>query len=161
MKTDKIQSINFQSYTIKKRLITPNMKSGIESLLIRMNPSTISEESGDYYVSTLTTKLKNTKGYVFEDYRGLNKKLPNNEQMRGFSRLKIGKIRLDIDNLNGEIVDFKKPFYKPWFLVLKKAEKVIDEFRNNYYSHFITKETKKIQEPISEGISTIRQFILK
>lgn len=160
MKIAAIQSTNFTSNADKKRFITDNMRAGIESLLIRMNHSTTVEHSNDHFVSTIITKLKHENGASFEDERRLIKVLPHNEQMSGFSILKYGRTRLDIDNENGEIIDFKKPFYKPWFLVLKKAEDVITDFRNNFYNSCVTQETLKLNSLTPEGEKSIKKMVL-
>ena len=99
MQINKINSTNFESKTPKQRFITENMRSSIESLLIRMNGEVNRELEGDYFKSTFMTELHYDKKAVFEDERRLKKKVPHNEQMTGFSSLKIGKkIILDIDN---------------------------------------------------------------
>ena len=161
MKVESIQNTSFQAKTPKPRYITPLMRAGIESLLIRMNHSIVTQKINDHFISTIVTKLKHENGYIFEDERLLTKALPHNKQMNGFSVLKFGKTRLDIDNENGEIIDFKKPFFKPWYFILKKAENVINEFRNNFYNSAVSIETAERSELTPEGQKKVKQFVLQ
>ncbi len=162
MQVTQIQNTNFESKIPKKRFISDNMRASVESLLIRMNGELNRIQDGDYFKSTITTKLHYNNKAVFEDERRLTKKVQQNEQMRGFSNLKIGKkIVLDIDNESGEIIDYVKPFYKPFFLVLKKAENVLQEMRTNFYNNDVMKkEQLTINDLTPEGKQKIKRMVL-
>ena len=162
MKTEKISSISFESKVPKQRFITDNMRASITSLLLRMNAETTVETKGDHFVSTITNRLKSTDGHVFEDERRYKKRVPYKEQMKGFSVLKFGKTRFDIDNESGEIIDYKKPFYKPWFVVLKKAEEVLNNFRGHFYDHdTITRNRMELQELTPDGEKQVKRMVLE
>lgn len=162
MKTNKINSLSFESKTPKQRYITDSMRASIESLLLRMNGETKVEERGDYFISTITNKLKNAEGPVFEDERKLKKSVPYNEQMQGFSVLKFGNTRFDIDNKTGEIIDYKKPFYKTWYFVLKKAEEVLQDFRVFFNdTEIIQKEHIQLNDLTPDGAKRIKKMVLK
>ena len=141
----KIQQIQQTSFEANKpnRYITKKMRSSLGCLLTEMNSDIKTETKDDYFLYTVITKLQHKKGYILEDERHLSKQLPDDKQMVGFSNLRFGKIRLDIENNTGEIIDYKKPFYKPWFLVLKKAEKVLNLFRENYFESAVNKQTSR------------------
>lgn len=158
-----VSPISITNFGSKQRFITSDMKSSVESLLIRMNGEASRIQEGDHFKSTIITKLHYMDEAVFEDERRLTKKLNQKEQMKGFSNLKLGKKTvLDIDNENGEIIGYKKPFYKPWFYVFWKAEKVLSEMRAKFYdTQYIQKDSLTISELTSEGYKKMEQFVLQ
>lgn len=162
MQINKVSPISFESKTPKRRFITDNMRASITSLLIRMNRETTVEKTEDHFISTITRTLKHTDGPVFEDERQYKKQVSYKEQMKGFSVLKFGRTRFDIDNESGEIIDYKKPFYKPWFLVLKKAEEVLNDFRANFNDNdVISRERMKLNDLTPEGARKIKKMVLE
>ena len=162
MEVQKTNPVSFNSKTPKKRYITKNMRISLESLLLRMNHHTERVISGDYYKSTIITRLIHPDGAVFEDERRLTKKVEYKEQMQGFSSIKLSKkVSLDIDNETGEIIDYKKPFYKLWYNVYKKSEKVLSDMRALFGLDEIKKETITINEPTPEGAKKIKLFVLQ
>ena len=158
-----VQSIqsNTNFYATKPRFITNDMKASIESLLIRMNADVSRVTDGDHFKTTMTTKLHYNDIASFEDERRLTKVLNHKEQMQGFSVLKIGKkTELDIDNKSGEIIDFIKPFYKPWFFVIKQAEQILSEMRAKFYdTSFVRKESLTVNELTPDGKIKIKQLV--
>lgn len=162
MKIQHTEPISFNSRVPKKRYITKNMRTCIESLLLRMNQQTEKVTSGDYCKSTIITKLIHPNGAVFEDERRLTKQVDYKEQMQGFSTLKLGKkIFLDIDNETGEIIDYKKPFYKFWYNIYKNAEKVLSDMRALYGLNEIKKETTTLRYLSPEGEKEMKRFVLQ
>lgn len=161
MKIDNTNSLTFNS-TKSPKYLTEQMRSSLNSILIRMNAETKRFTEGDYFKSKITTEL-HYKNAVFEDERRLKTKTDHKSQMQGFSNLKIGKkIVLDIDNKTGEIIECIKPFYKPMFLVLRQVEKVLSGMRENFYdSTLVKKVVKTLQELTSEGKSKMEQTVLK
>ena len=161
MNVNRVDSTNF--YSSKTHFLSDNAKSSVESLLIRMNAEVNRKQEEDYFKSTIITKLHYGDNITFEDERHLTKKLMQNEQMQGFSVLRLGKKTiLDIDNKTGEIIDFIKPFYKPWFLVLKQAENILSAMRTNFYDETsITKDKLTINKLTPEGSKKIKQMVLK
>ena len=150
MQINRIDNTNFGS--AKQRFLTDNMKCSVESLLIRMNSEVSKVLEGDHYKTTMTTKLHYGNA-TFEDERQLTKKLNQNEQMHGFSILRIGKKTvLDIDNI--------KPFYKPWFYVIKQAEQILTEMRAKFYdSSVMKKEFSTVSELTPEGKKSITKMV--
>jgi len=161
MKTDKINSYNTNFCSVKPRYITDNMKASVESLLIRMNADVSRVTDGDHFKTTMTTKLHYNDIASFEDERRLTTKLNQKEQIQGFSVLKIGKKTvLDIDNKSGEIIDFIKPFYKPWFFVIKQAERILSDMRTNFYDiSIVRKESLTVNELTPDGKIKIKQLV--
>ena len=143
MKIDNINQTNFYG---KTRYITENMKASVESLLIRMNHQYYKTQQGNHIVHTLTNKI-NMKNAAFTDKRELKEVLPHNKQMQGLSILDFGETHLEIDNETGEIIKTLKPFYKPWFIVVRKAEQILQEFRNNFFDSSVVKhQQSKIKD---------------
>ncbi len=164
MQINNISYTTFESKTPKKRFITPGMKSSIEAILLKMNSAVKRVEDGDYYKTTINTKVHYNNGeYVFEDERRLKEKIPFEQQMQGYSVLKLGKKTvLDINNENGEIIDYIKPSYKPFFLVLKQAEKILLNIRTNFnLSEVIKKEFLTLSDLTPEGSRKMKKFVLQ
>ena len=151
------------NYGSKKHLLTENMKASVESLLIRMNAETSRTINGDYFKSTITKKIHYANKASFEDERRLTKKVSHDKQIHGFSVLKIGKkISLDIDNATGEIVDFVKPFYKPWFVVFNQAKNILSDMRANFYNkELVKKERYSVNELTPEGRKKMKEIVLQ
>ena len=164
MQVNKISNTTFESNTPKKRFITNSMRSSIENLLFRMNSDIKKVQDGDHYRTTINTKVNyhNDKA-SFEDERRLKTKVPYNEQMQGFSVLRIGKNTvLDIENETGEIIDYKKSRFKPFFLVLRKAESVLLNIRTNFnLTEVVKKEYLTLNDLTPEGLKNVRRLVLK
>jgi len=163
MKINTIQSTNFEAKTPKKRFIPRDMRSSLASILLKMNHEVQTVQDGDRFKLTIVTKLHFKKGITFEDERRLTEIVPFEKQMQGFSNLQIGKkTTLDIDNETGEIIDYKKPFYKPLFWVLRKAGKILDEIRTNFnLSEVVQKERLTINKLTPEGHKKMKIFVLQ
>ena len=163
MKVQNIQQTTFCSKTPKTRYITNNMRTSIESLLLRMNNQTERTVEGDRYLATVVKRLRLKNGVIFEDERDLKKPVHYSEQMQGFSSITLDKKTwLDIDNKTGEIIDFNKPFYKPWKFVYKKAEKALMEMRGLYGLDEVQKEKLTVNDGLTpEGYRAIKKMILQ
>lgn len=153
------QNINYGA----KHFLSQNMRASISSLLIRMNAETNRIIDGDYFKSTITKRIHYAGKASFEDERNLTQKVNHKKQFQGFSVLTIGKkISMDIDNVTGEIIDFVKPFYKPWFLVIRQAEKILREMRASFYDKELMKKDRyTVRKLTPEGEKTMKQFVLK
>ena len=163
MQINPVSGTNFESRTPKKHFITPDMRTSIESILLRMNSGVIRVEDGDYFKTTINTRLNFNNGKaVFEDERRFKEKVPFEQQMQGFSVLKLGKkVVLDIDNKSGEIIDYVKPIYKPFFMILRNAEKVLLDIRTNFnLPQVVKKEYLMINELTPEGNKKMKKFVL-
>ena len=61
--------------------------------------------------------------------------------MQKESLITIGKTQLVIDNSTGEIIDYKKPFFKTWSSIMKQLDHFLTVFRVNYnYSGRVEKK---------------------
>lgn len=162
MYINKVDQSNISYGAAKNRFLSENMRASISSILIRMNSEVERVYKGDYYEATMLTKLHYRDKATFEDERRLTKKLKHNEQSSGFSVLTIGKnVVLDIDNKTGEIVDFIKPFYKPWFFIMKRVEKMLAEIRTNFYDNeLVQKDKLMVRELTPEGNNKIKKLVL-
>ena len=161
MRVDKVTNTGFEA---KQRFITSDMKSSLESILLKMNSDVSRVQEGDYFKTTINTKINYQNGKaILEDERRLKEKVPFVEQMQGFSVLKIGKKTvLDIDNESGEIIDYKKPRFKPFFLVLRKAESVLAEIRTNFnLKEVVKKEYLTLNDLTPEGLKKVQRCVLK
>ena len=155
---------SFEAKTPKKKFITKDMRSSIENILFKMNSNVKKVQEGDYFKTTINTKIDYKDGKAFfEDERCLKQKVPYNEQMQGFSVLRIGKKTiLDIDNESGEIIDYTKPKLKPLFLVLRKAESVLLNIRTNFnLNEVVKKEYSTLNDLTPEGLKKIQRCVLK
>ena len=163
MNVNSISNINFESKTPKQRFISKDMRSSLEAILLKMNDEVKTIQDGDYFKSTITTKLHFDKNVIFEDERRLTEKVPFDKQMQGFSNMRIGKkIILDIDNETGEIIDYQKPFYKPISFVLRKAKNILDSIRTNFnLPGAVEKERLTINKLTPDGYKKIKMFVLQ
>ena len=153
-----IQPTNFDS---RSQYITPKMSKNIHEILTLMNLDKKRILKGDYYKVSVIKKLKHLDT-SFEDHGRTTKNIPPEKIMGGFSTLTIGETTLEIDNHTGEIYDSNKPFYKPWFYVLKQAEKALDTFLTNFYNpKIVEKEIIPINEPTPECSKKIQKLVLE
>lgn len=157
----KIQNIQPNNFEAKDKFITPKMSNNIRKILTLMNQDKTRVLEGDYFkVSVIKKLIHNNTSFEDQCYKTNN--IPQESIMNGLSTLKIGKISLEIDNKTGKIFEAKKPFYKPWFYVLKQAENVLDTlFRNFYNPKTVKKEIIRINEPTPETNRRIKQMVLK
>ena len=160
MRVDKITNTEFES---KQRFITKDMRSSLESILLKMNSDISRVQEGDHFKTTINTKINYKDGKaVLEDERRLKEKVPFQQQMQGFSVLRIGKkIVLDIDNESGEIIEYTKPKFKPFFLVLKKAESILAAIRTNInLKEVVQKEYLTLNDLTPEGLKKVQRCVL-
>ena len=160
MRVDKIKNTGFES---KQRFITKDMRCSLESILLKMNSDISRVQDGDHFKTTINTKISYKDGKaILEDDRQLKEKVPFEKQMQGFSVLRIGKNTiLDIDNESGEIIDYIKPKFKPFFLVLKKAESVLANIRTNFnLKEVVKKEYLTLNYLTPEGLRKVQRCVL-
>ena len=149
MKVQNIQSNNFES---KQRFITSKMKEDIKYLLTKMNSEVKESGNENYFKSTFTKSLKYKDEAEFIDGRVFVGRVPSDKQMQKESLITMGKTQLVISNLTGEIVDYKKPFFKTWSSVMKQLDHFLTLFRVNYnYSNRVTKKRLTMQGFTEKG----------
>ncbi len=159
----KVQNIQPNiSYTAKPHNMTLGMRNNIEKLLLKMNYSLECAQHGDSYEFLIIKKLYDNNNNVFEDSRRLLEKFPSKKQMQGFSSLKMGDSWMDFDNETSKIVDYSKPFYMPWFIFAKKAEKILENL-NKFYTNSskVMQEKMAIRSLTPDGWKKIQKYILK
>lgn len=164
MQINSISNLNFDSKVKKARYLSPYMRSSIEAILFKMNSATQKTTNGDHLLTKINTKVHlNHNEATFEDERRLKEILPFDKQMQGFSNLRIGKKTvIDIDNQTGEIIDYVKPVYQPFYFMLKKAERILATIRTNFnLPEVVQKEFLTINDLTPEGQKKIQKFVLK
>ena len=135
MKVLSIQSIQQTNFESKQRFVTPTAKEGITELVNRMREDTVYTSDGDRFIATIFKEISDIKGKVkFQDGRiYIGNKLPIEENnLKGNVLFTIGKTELVIDNQTGEIIDYYKPFFTTWKSVMKKIDKYVQFFKENF-----------------------------
>jgi len=138
MKIQNVQSINFEA---KQRFVTSAMRGNINLLMNKMNDGTTYSSNGDFFKSTIFKELSTKNNRVkFQDGRiYLGDKLKRKD-LKGEALFTIGKTELVIDNKTGEIIDYYKPFFTSWKTVMKKAEKYLEFFKENFDNETLVKQ---------------------
>ena len=139
MKVQQIQSnLNFEAK--QKRFIDTDAQYQLETLLRTMDEEAVYKANDYHFESSRVTRLtlcdtKNSadKAELVDGRRFLGK-IPEKNQLDGNTCLTIGKTELVINNRNGEIIDYYKPFFKPWNKVVKQAGETIRYFLNLYHT---------------------------
>lgn len=147
-----INSVNRTIPMAGKRFITPQMQNNVQYLLTRMNAET-KENSNAYRTCALFVKsIKYKDEAKFMDGRMIFKKVSPEEQMDKESFLTINKTELVINNKTGEIIDYYKPVFTRWSKIMKKAEKYLNQLKNNYdNSELVSKQWLQHKELTPEG----------
>ena len=106
-----------------------NLKSILENINAetKMNKNDFCWESN--FVKSVSLKDKNFK---LIDGRMYVNKVNQKKQLVRESLVDIGKTQLVIDNKSGEIIDYRKSFFKPWSKVLKTLEQALEIIKCNY-----------------------------
>ena len=145
---------NFQSSFLGNKFLNEKSISHVKSILHRMNADTIYTSTEKTFSSKIISKVGlNDKSVSVVDERFLLRPVDYNRQMQGRSLLSIGKIDLEIDNTNGEIIKNSKPFFIPWFMVLKPLEKALKTIRMNFNNaSVVTKTTLEIGGFTQKGV---------
>ena len=138
MKIQPIQSnVNFQA---QKRFIDSDSHYYLVKLLDKMDEETVYKSNEYHFESSRVNRLtmcdtKNScdKAELIDTRRFLGK-VPEKNKHDSETLLTIGKTELVINNRNGEIIDYYKPFFKPWKKVIKQAGETIKDFINLYHT---------------------------
>ena len=161
----KIQStqqnqINFNS---KVRFIPKNMHSDLKILLTKMNEDlTFTKIDDCNFDANVVKRISIPNKISFEDERNLTKKVDDQEQLQSFSKLNVGNNRLEIDNETGEIIDYKTPYYKPWFLTIREAAKGIKSLIDSYNNpNLVQKNRLNLHQLTAKGKEEINNFVKK
>lgn len=147
---------NFQG----KKFLSKTSLLNLKTILHNMNSETVYEGRERTFSSTLVTRVGLKKQPVsISDQRLLMRPVNNkSNQMRGNALLSIGRIKLVIDNSTGEIVKSEKPFYKPWFVVLKSLETALNTISSNFdNADIVTKSRLTISGFTQKGVELLNK----
>ena len=128
-------NINFQA---QKRFIGTDSRYYLEKLLRKMDEETEYKSNEYSYKSSRVNRLTicDTKNICDKaelvDTRRFLGKIPEKNMLDKETLLTIGKTELVINNRNGEIIDYYKPFFKSWKKVIKQAGQAITDFLTFY-----------------------------
>ena len=131
MRVNSIQSTNFQS---KQRFVSPKTKENINFLIGKMREETAYKTDGYHSVSTIFKEIsdKNKTVKFMDGLVYVGDKLKRKTMKGGETLFKLGKTELVIDNNSGEVIDYYKPFYKTWKGIMKKVDKYVNFFKENF-----------------------------
>ena len=129
MKINSIQSTNFQN-----RKLTPKIQENVQKLLYNMNQLTeYSENSAKTgWTSKTLCRINLDKDDQFVDKRILICPIKNPQKHSGRCSLHLGKTELEIDANNGEIISYKKPFFKTWNAIFRQASGTLEQMVNKF-----------------------------
>lgn len=124
----KVQKIPSSSTFQSGKNISKNMQSRLRTLTKWIKDS---NDRTDGF-TTGAVSLKNTARFALGEYElvstdGLLSTLGKNTV-----RIDLKGMSLVVDNLSGKIVEHNKPFFYPWFKLLKDADKYLIEVMNNF-----------------------------
>ncbi len=126
----KVQAI----FSKKPRYIPADMKENTCKLLTKMNLEAVHKTSADFFETSEVRGLKIGDAY-FKDGKFLAERDSEDRLTaygKGKSMLEFNKVRLVIDNRNGQIIKHKKPFFKSWKSILKQAQSIISTGLEQY-----------------------------
>ena len=159
MKVQNIQPVVFSS---KQKMMSLKMTENVQSLLHKMNAEVKKITDGDNCDTLIIKKIYLKNGISFEDERHFKNVHPFSEQMKGFSKLEMGKTFMEFDNESGEIADYRKPFLKPWYFFIKQAEKYLENMNKNFNNKdVVRKETLKLHGLTPEGEKKIHKMVME
>ena len=140
-----IKSVSNTNFTFKsgksKKFLTPDMQKNVQQLLRSMNQSTeykINSEN-TVWVSNVVSSLNIDNKCKFIDYRNYKKPVLEERDLGHDCTLKIGSSKLDINSVSGEIIRYKRCWYKTWPAVFKQAEDCLRTLVNNFSNQDIVK----------------------
>lgn len=98
---------------MKTRIITQNSFNNIKNILTKMNSKTEYADDGYSFSAKILNRLSVGDQAEFVDGRHFIQKIPAESQMRGETKLVMGKTQLTIDNQSGRIIKSKNRFINP------------------------------------------------
>lgn len=145
MKVNRCESPNFygiDSPEVKKRIITPEMQKYSKMLLDKMNSGTkyVENEDRTGFTSNILASLNIGDKIKFSDERLLLYKTTQQKNRPEICFLKMGKNELFMDSNSGEILRYKKTFFKTWSSLFKQAERYLKEFVESFDDPNIVKK---------------------
>ncbi len=127
----KIQSMQNQTFEAKSRFLPQKTHSQVKELLNKMNAETVCNKTEMTFSSNILSALKiNSENAFFHDGRCLIDTAK--DKFIHTSSLEFGKTELTFDNSTGEIVGYKKPFFKKWTNIIRETGKIIQQACENF-----------------------------
>ena len=125
----RVDTVSFQK---RQRFLSPKSQKNLKSILENINAETKMNKNDfcweSNFVKSVSLKDKNFK--LIDGRMYVNKVNQKKQLVR--ESLDIGKTQLVIDNKSGEIIDYRKSFFKPWSKVLKTLEQALEIIKCNY-----------------------------
>ena len=144
MKINKIESCNFKAYDNyeRKRVLPISIQEKTKKLLYEMNHQTTFSLNADKTetLSNVLSSLNITDKYRFVDNRFYIMPLEEPQKHYCDCTLQIGKTLLNINSSTGEIVSYKKGFFKTWKSILSEAENLMKIFLQNINNPEVVKK---------------------
>ena len=159
MQVNKIQSQNFQAHSTK-RFLAKEAQENLRALLSRMNSETKYNADRLTFSSDMLLGLKVGEDFFLHDKRGLVAPLNgrNYKSKQDDCMIEMGKAILDVNSTTGEIVKYKKPFYKRFKTILEKLNKSLEFTRQSYDNpEIVDKRRLKIAGFTEEGIAELTE----
>ena len=160
------QNLNFEAK--QKRFIDTDSQYYLEKLLRKMDEETVYKSNEYSFESSRVTRLTmcDTKNACDKaelvDTRKFIGKVPEKNTLDKETLLTIGKTQLVIKNSNGEIIDYHKPFFKPWKKVIKQARETIQAFLNLYHTpEMVMKHEFSVKGFTKKGFEVLEKLKIK
>lgn len=127
-----------------QRYITPRMYSDLKSILTKMNSEAKYVDNGNSFDTSTITKLilKNKPDTILTDRRFYTSPRPDEQQMEYVTQIDMGRTKLVIANSSGEIISYKKPFFKSWTKIMNQLNMVLRGFDSFYSVDKIVEKVK-------------------
>jgi len=128
---------------VAHKYVSLNSIKNINKILVKMNSETKYASNGSSFESSFVKKLSLVGDKVeLIDGRNFIKVANAKEQTKAETLFTMGKIQLVINNRTGQIVDYRKPFYKTWKSINEKLSKYVDILLQNYDNKSVVKKHK-------------------
>lgn len=170
MKIDKLSNTSFygKEEVVKKRFLTPYAQKDVQKLMRKMNYNTIYTENEAHteWTSEILARISVDKKYNFIDHRMYIAPIEKPQEFDCDCTLEMGKTKLNINSTTGEIVSFKKSFFRTWRSVYKQAESCLKGMLSNFdnpevvkkHSFGISDFTKKGFEILKDASKHIKYY---
>lgn len=151
-----IQSIqNDTNFKSKPKYLSPKLRKRIIDLKQKMEDETVILKTrvSDQIIRVRSLSIQDEA--VFKNGKYLAKRDKQNKLIpygKDTSMIEFGKVRMIVKD-SGEIIEYKKPFFKSWDKILKQASDYINHALDYYYDFEKVKRiTQKKEEFTPEGI---------
>ena len=127
-----------------------------QQLLLKMNSQTKYISGDSYFNSNILACLKTDKGSLVDSTAMLT---TVKDIYEGRVEIEIGKVRIDINPKNGEILQSEKPWFLTWKKAYNRIEKFIDNLQFNYENQeIVEKRFIKLHGLTEKGAHELRKI---